>query len=106
MEEIKQLSILPGLSEDPSVEGLLRVEEQVPMAITMVHWQQYHRIIESQNVRGWKEPLWVIVEDRYELVFSRHCLCCLFLASEKNATTTCRKALAHRAASGLARVDL
>jgi len=26
MEEIKQLSILPGLSEDPSVVGLLRVE--------------------------------------------------------------------------------
>jgi len=25
MEEIKQLSILPGLSEDPSVVGLLRV---------------------------------------------------------------------------------
>ena len=27
-EEIKQLSILSGLSEDPSVVGLLRVEEQ------------------------------------------------------------------------------
>jgi len=27
-EEIKQLSILPGLSEDPSVVGLLKVEEQ------------------------------------------------------------------------------
>ena len=26
-EEIKQLSVLPGLSEDPSVVGLLRVEE-------------------------------------------------------------------------------
>ena len=37
-EEIKQLSILPGLSEDPSVMGLLRVEEQqVPIATTTVH---------------------------------------------------------------------
>jgi len=37
-EEIKQLSILPGLSEDPSVVGLLRVEEQqVPIATTTVH---------------------------------------------------------------------
>ncbi|KAK4810590.1 hypothetical protein QYF61_007327 [Mycteria americana] len=34
-EEIKQLSTLPGLSEDPSVLGLLRVEEQqVPIATT------------------------------------------------------------------------
>ena len=38
MEEIKQLSILPGLSVDPSVVGLLRVEEkQVPIATTTVH---------------------------------------------------------------------
>ncbi|KAK4826486.1 hypothetical protein QYF61_009559 [Mycteria americana] len=35
MEEIKQLSTWPGLSEDPSVVGLLRVEEQpMPIAIT------------------------------------------------------------------------
>jgi len=27
-EEIKQLSILPGVSEDPSTVGLQRVEEQ------------------------------------------------------------------------------
>ncbi|KAK4815633.1 hypothetical protein QYF61_005195 [Mycteria americana] len=41
-EEIKQLSTLPGLSEDPSVVGLLRVEEQqVPNATTKVHWKQY-----------------------------------------------------------------
>ncbi|KAK4816834.1 hypothetical protein QYF61_023898 [Mycteria americana] len=39
MEEIKQLSTLPGLlKEDPSVVGLLRVEEQqVPVATTAVH---------------------------------------------------------------------
>jgi len=37
-EEIKQLSILPGLSKDPSVVGLLRVEEQqVPIATRTVH---------------------------------------------------------------------
>ncbi|KAK4820989.1 hypothetical protein QYF61_009455 [Mycteria americana] len=42
-EEIKQLSTLPSLSEDPSVVGLLRVEEQqVPTATTMVHQRQYH----------------------------------------------------------------
>ncbi|KAK4807215.1 hypothetical protein QYF61_024335 [Mycteria americana] len=42
-EEIKQLSTLPGLSEDPSVVGLLRVEEQqVPIATTTVHRRQYH----------------------------------------------------------------
>ncbi|KAK4821074.1 hypothetical protein QYF61_012416 [Mycteria americana] len=41
-EEIKQLSTLPGLSEDLSVVGLLKVkEQQVPIASTTVHWQQY-----------------------------------------------------------------
>ncbi|PKU30027.1 hypothetical protein llap_19670 [Limosa lapponica baueri] len=41
-EEVKQLSILPGLSEDPSVVGLLRVEEkQVLIATTTVHRWQY-----------------------------------------------------------------
>jgi len=41
-EEIKQLSILPGLSEDPSVVGLLRAEEQqMPIATTTVHRRQY-----------------------------------------------------------------
>ncbi|GAB0210357.1 hypothetical protein GRJ2_003501500 [Grus japonensis] len=41
-EEIEPLSSLPGLSEDPSVVGLLRVEEQqVPIATTTVHRQQY-----------------------------------------------------------------
>jgi len=41
-EETKQLSTLPSLLEDPSVVGLLRVEEQqVPIATTMVHRWQY-----------------------------------------------------------------
>jgi len=43
MEDIKQLSTLPGLAEDPSVVVLLRVEEQqVLIAITVVHQWQYH----------------------------------------------------------------
>ncbi|GAB0209761.1 hypothetical protein GRJ2_003441800 [Grus japonensis] len=42
VEEIEPLSTLPGLSEDPSAVGLLRVEEkQVPIATTTVHRQQY-----------------------------------------------------------------
>ncbi|GAB0209508.1 hypothetical protein GRJ2_003416500 [Grus japonensis] len=42
-EEIEPLSTLPGLSEDPSVVELLRVEEQqVPIATTTVHQRQYH----------------------------------------------------------------
>ncbi|GAB0209934.1 hypothetical protein GRJ2_003459100 [Grus japonensis] len=41
-EEIEPLSSLPSLSEDPSVVGLLRVEEQqVPIATTAVHRRQY-----------------------------------------------------------------
>jgi len=41
-DNIKQLSVLPGLSEDPSVVGLLHVkEQQVPTATKTVHRQQY-----------------------------------------------------------------
>ena len=41
-EGVKQLSILPGLSEDPSAVGLLRVkEQQVPIATKTVHRRQY-----------------------------------------------------------------
>ncbi|KAK4806213.1 hypothetical protein QYF61_001136 [Mycteria americana] len=76
-EKIKQLSTLPGLSEDPSVMGLLQVEEQqVPIATMMVHQQQYrtnrdslvpiHELIhqlESQGVISktqspFKSPIW------------------------------------------------
>jgi len=78
-EEIKQLSILPGLLEDPSVVGLLRVEEkQVPIATTTVHRQQYrtnrdsllptHQLIcqlESQGVISkthspFNSPIWPV----------------------------------------------
>ncbi|KAM4642909.1 LOW QUALITY PROTEIN: conserved oligomeric Golgi complex subunit 8-like [Amazona ochrocephala] len=42
MEEIEQLCALPGLSEDPSVVGLLKVEEQqVAIATTPVHQWPY-----------------------------------------------------------------
>ena len=46
------------------------------------------------------------VEDGYELVLSQHCGCRLFLASEKNATTTGRKEFACRLAHRPAREDL
>jgi len=78
-EEIKQLSILPGLSEDSSVVGLLRVEEQqVPIATTTVHRRQYrtnrdsllpiHQLIrqlESQGVISktrspFNSPIWLV----------------------------------------------
>ncbi|KAK4807005.1 hypothetical protein QYF61_000334 [Mycteria americana] len=78
-EEIKQLSALPGLSEDPSVVGLLRVEEQqVPIATTTVHRRQYrtnrdslipiHELIhrlESQGVISktrspFNSPIWPV----------------------------------------------
>jgi len=38
MEEIKQLSTLPGLSEDSSVLGL----QQMSITTTTFHGQQYH----------------------------------------------------------------
>lgn len=55
MEEIKQLSILPSISEDPSIVGLLKIKEQVSIATTTVHRQQYslkalHRINLSYSV--------------------------------------------------------
>ncbi|KAK4822646.1 hypothetical protein QYF61_018598 [Mycteria americana] len=78
-EGIKQLSTLPGLSEDPSVVGLLRIkEQQVPIATTTVHQRQYrtnrdslipiHKLIrqlESQGVIGkthspFNSPIWPV----------------------------------------------
>ncbi|KAK4806782.1 hypothetical protein QYF61_005578 [Mycteria americana] len=77
-EEIKQLSTLPGVSEDPSIVGLLRVKEQVPIATTTVHWRQYHtnrdslipiheliRRLESQGVISktrspFNSPIWPV----------------------------------------------
>ncbi|GAB0206621.1 hypothetical protein GRJ2_003127700 [Grus japonensis] len=50
-EETEPLSTLPSLSEDPSVVGLLRVEEQqVPIVTTTVHRQQYRTNRDSSLV--------------------------------------------------------
>ncbi|KAK4826885.1 hypothetical protein QYF61_012073 [Mycteria americana] len=84
-EEIKQLSTLPGLSEDPSVVGLLKAEEQqVPIATTTVHQRQYcsnqdslipiHKLIcrlESQGVIGktcspFNSPVWPVQKSNGE----------------------------------------
>ncbi|KAK4810757.1 hypothetical protein QYF61_007731 [Mycteria americana] len=84
-EEIEQLSTLPGLSEDPSVVGLLRVEEQqVPIATTTVHRRQYctnrdslipiHKLIrrlESQGAIGkthspFNSPIWPVQKSNGE----------------------------------------
>jgi len=73
------LSALPGLSEDPSVVGLLRVkEQQVPIATKMVHRWQYRtnrdsllpiqkliRQVESQGVISkthspFNSPIWPV----------------------------------------------
>ncbi|RMC05570.1 hypothetical protein DUI87_18767 [Hirundo rustica rustica] len=40
-EDIIQLNTLPGLSDNPSAMGLLRDEEQVPIATATVNCQQY-----------------------------------------------------------------
>lgn len=78
-DKIKQLSTLPGLSEDASVVSLLRAkEQQVPVALPTVHWVQcrtngdslipIHKLIrqvESQRVISktvslFKNPLWPV----------------------------------------------
>ncbi|GAB0205676.1 hypothetical protein GRJ2_003033200 [Grus japonensis] len=78
-EEIEPLSSLPGLSEEPSVVGLLRVEEQqVPIATTTVHQRQYrtnrdslvpiHKLIRQLEGQGvisrihspFNSPIWPV----------------------------------------------
>ncbi|GAB0206356.1 hypothetical protein GRJ2_003101200 [Grus japonensis] len=78
-EETEPLSSLPGLSEDPSVVGLLRVEEQqVPIATTTVHRWQYcanrdslvpiHKLIRQLEGQGvisrthspFNSPMWPV----------------------------------------------
>ncbi|RMC04419.1 hypothetical protein DUI87_18861 [Hirundo rustica rustica] len=78
-EGVKQLNTLPGLSENPSAVGLLRVEEQqVPIATSIVHRRQYrttrdavipiHKMIrelESQGVVSkthspFNSPIWPV----------------------------------------------
>ncbi|GAB0203731.1 hypothetical protein GRJ2_002838700 [Grus japonensis] len=79
MEEIEPLSTLPGLSEDPSVVGLLRVEEQqVPITTTTVHRRKYrtnrdslvpiHKLIHQLEGQGvisrthspFNSPIWPV----------------------------------------------
>ncbi|RMB93246.1 hypothetical protein DUI87_30368 [Hirundo rustica rustica] len=76
---VKQLNTLPGLSENPSAVGLLKVEEQqVPIATSIVHRRQYrttrdavipiHKMIrelESQGVVSkthspFNSPIWPV----------------------------------------------
>uniref|UniRef100_A0A8U8C7R6 Uncharacterized protein n=1 Tax=Geospiza parvula TaxID=87175 RepID=A0A8U8C7R6_GEOPR len=78
-EGVKQLNSLPGLSENPSAVGLLKVEEQrVPIATSTVHRRQYrtnrdavipiHKMIrelESQGVVSkthspFNSPIWPV----------------------------------------------
>ncbi|XP_071665199.1 uncharacterized protein [Patagioenas fasciata] len=78
-EKTEQLSDLPGLSDDPSVVGLLRVDDQqVPIATMTVHRQQYRtnrdslipiqkliRQLESQGVISktrspFNSPIWPV----------------------------------------------
>ncbi|KAK4806966.1 hypothetical protein QYF61_027333 [Mycteria americana] len=60
-EEIKQLSTLPGLSEDPSVVGLLRVkEQQVPIATTMLICRLESQGVISKNRSLFNSPIWPV----------------------------------------------
>ena len=78
-DNIQQLSVLPEVSEDPSVAGLLQVkEQQVPIATKAVHRRQYrtnrdsllpiHKLIrqlESQGVISrthspFNSPIWPV----------------------------------------------
>ncbi|GAB0208093.1 hypothetical protein GRJ2_003275000 [Grus japonensis] len=85
MEEIELLSSLPGLSEDPSVVGLLRVEEQqLSIATTTVHQWQYrtnrdslvpiHKLIRQLEGQGvisrtrspFNSPIWPVRKSKGE----------------------------------------
>ncbi|PKU37290.1 rna-directed dna polymerase from mobile element jockey-like [Limosa lapponica baueri] len=68
-EDSTQLSTLPGLSDDPSVVGLLRVkEQQVPTATATVHQRQYctnrDSLIPIQNLIRQLETQGVISKTR------------------------------------------
>ncbi|RMC18156.1 hypothetical protein DUI87_05037 [Hirundo rustica rustica] len=76
---VKQLNTLPGLSENPSAVGLLKVEEQqVPIATSIVHCRQYrttrdavipiHKMIRELETQGvvskthspFNSPIWPV----------------------------------------------
>ncbi|RMC20506.1 hypothetical protein DUI87_01357 [Hirundo rustica rustica] len=78
-EGIKKLNTLPGLSENPSAVGLLKVQEQqVPIATSIVHCRQYrttrdavipiHKMIHELETQGvvskthspFNSPIWPV----------------------------------------------
>ncbi|RMC02622.1 hypothetical protein DUI87_20777 [Hirundo rustica rustica] len=78
-EGIRQLNTLPGLSENPSAVGLLKVQEQwVPIATSIVHRRQYrttrdavipiHKMIQELESQGvfskthspFNSPIWPV----------------------------------------------
>ncbi|RMB88695.1 hypothetical protein DUI87_34935 [Hirundo rustica rustica] len=78
-EGIRQLNTLPGLSENPSAVGLLKVQEQrVPIATSIVHCRQYrttrdavipiHKMIQELESQGvvskthspFNSPIWPV----------------------------------------------
>ncbi|RMB93627.1 hypothetical protein DUI87_29853 [Hirundo rustica rustica] len=78
-EDIKKFNTLPGLSENPSAVGLLKVEEQgVPVPTSRVHCQQYrtnrdavipiHKMIHELETQGvvskthspFNSPIWTV----------------------------------------------
>ncbi|RMC20852.1 hypothetical protein DUI87_01705 [Hirundo rustica rustica] len=78
-EGIRQLNTLPGLSENPSAVGLLKVQEQwVPIATSIVHRRQYrttrdavipiHKMIQELESQGvvskthspFNSPMWPV----------------------------------------------
>ncbi|RMB93014.1 hypothetical protein DUI87_30520 [Hirundo rustica rustica] len=92
-EGIKKLNSLPGLSENPSAVGLLKVEEQrVPVAALTVHRWQYrtnrdvvipiHKMIcelESQGVVSkthspFNSPIWPVPDGEWRLTVDYHAL--------------------------------
>ncbi|PKU32842.1 hypothetical protein llap_16852 [Limosa lapponica baueri] len=77
MEKVVQLSTLPGLSEDTSIVGLLRVEEQnVPIATTIVHspiWPvrkpngEWRLTVDYRGLNEITPPLSAAIPDMLEL---------------------------------------
>ncbi|RMC01124.1 hypothetical protein DUI87_22390 [Hirundo rustica rustica] len=84
-EGIRQLNTLPGLSENPSAVGLLKVQEQrVPIATSIVHRRQYgttqdavipiHKMIQELESQGvvskthspFNSPIWPVRESEGE----------------------------------------
>ncbi|KAK4806358.1 hypothetical protein QYF61_002962 [Mycteria americana] len=67
MEEIKQLSTLPGLLEDPSAVRLLRVkEQQVPISsTTLIHRLESQEMI-SKTRSPFNSPIWPVQQSNGE----------------------------------------